>query len=393
MSGQPASAPERTVRRKRLLFLATEYWSFLSHKTEMARAAAEAGFEVTVAARGARPSGYEAEPGYTLIDLPWTRGGSTLHALAFLLPDLLRVRRLLARVQPDALQAIDVKPAIVGSLAALGRPITVVNGINGLGYVFFARSPLARIVQAACGWVLRRAVARNAGHILVQNRGDLALLRDRFRIPHARLHLIRGSGVDPGWTPPLPLPETPTFRFLLLSRLLYMKGVQVAVEAHDILRRRGVASELAVCGAPDPGNPSAIPQAVLDRWATIPGVTFMGHLSDVRPVLAACHVVLQPALGGEGLPRALVEASAAGRGAIASDIPGNAEVVVPGETGVLVPPGDAAALADAMERAVRDPAMCARWGRAARARMEAEFAAPLIRAQHADLYRLIASQP
>jgi glycosyltransferase involved in cell wall biosynthesis len=212
-------------------------------------------------------------------------------------------------------------------------------------------------------------------------------------IAQSRLRLIRGSGVDPAQFSVKSLPNKAIFRVLILSRLLYMKGIQVAVEAHEILKRRGMASELAICGAPDPGNPSSIPQATLDRWATLPGVVLLGHVKDIAPVLADCHIVLQPALGGEGLPKSLLEAGACGRGMIASDIPGNTEIVIDGETGLLVPPNDATALADAMQRAMASPADCARWGLAAREKVTREFASPLIRAQHAALYRDLAVSP
>lgn len=373
----------------RLLFLTTEYWSFESHKLGMAAAARDAGFDVVVAARGV-----PAHPpaGFTVIEFPWRRAGSTLGAALRFLPDVFRVRRLLRDHPPNVLHAIDLRPGIVGAIAAFGTKTTVLISINGLGYAFLARSLPARSIQWLCGAILRRAVRSHRGQILVQNRDDAGVVQGALGIDPARVKLIRGSGVDPAlFTPhppdPQPLGEGRRFRFLILSRLLYMKGIQVAVEAHEILRKRGVASTLVIGGGPDSGNPSSIPQSVLDRWAAIPGVELLGHVKDVRSVLTDTDVVLHPALGGEGLPKALLEAAAAGRAMIATDIPGNREIVVPDETGLLVPPGNATALADAMQQAVSARTDCARWGAAAREKVSREFSASLIRAQHAALYR------
>ncbi len=378
----PAASPPR------LLFLTTEYWSFESHKLEMAAAARDAGFEVIVAARGVP---VQPPPGFTVIEFPWRRAGSTLGAALRVLPDLWRVRRLLRACAPDVLHAIDLRPGIVGALAAGPRRPRMLVSINGLGFTFFARSPIARLIQWACGLVLRRAAGANGAYVLVQNRDDAAVVTGRLGLPAARVRLIRGSGVDPAGFEPQPIDRGRRFQFLILSRLLYMKGIQVAVEAHEILRQRGVASTLVIGGAPDPGNPSSVPQSVLDRWATIPGVELRGHVKDVHTILAESEAVLHPALGGEGLPKALLEAAAASRPMIASDVPGNREIVVPDETGLLVPPGDARALADAMQTMMNAHSDRARWGAAARAKMVAEFAAGLIREQHRALYAEVAA--
>ena len=124
----------------RLLFLTTEYWSFESHKLEMAAAARDAGFEVIVAARGVPK---QPPPGFTVIEFPWRRTGSTLSAALRFLPDLWRVRRLLRTCAPHVLHAFDLRPAVVASLAAVGWKVAVLVSINGLGFTFFARSPAA----------------------------------------------------------------------------------------------------------------------------------------------------------------------------------------------------------------------------------------------------------
>ena len=373
----------------RLLFLTTEYWSFESHKLEMAAAARDAGFEVIVVARGV-----PAHPpvGFTVIEFPWRRAGSTLGAALRLLPDLWRVRRLLRTLSPDVLHAIDLRPGIFGALAVARLKLPVLVSINGLGFVFFARTLSARLIQGVCGAILRWAVRAHNGLILVQNQDDAGVVQGRMGIDPAHVRLIRGSGVDPAAFNPQPIGEGHRFRFLILSRLLYMKGIQVAVEAHEILRQRGVETTLVIGGAADPGNPSSIPQATLDRWATLPGVELRGHVKDVRSVLAESDVVLHPALGGEGLPKALLEAAAAGRAMIATDVPGNREIVIPGETGLLVPPGDAVALADAMQNAITARDERLRWGVAARAKVMREFSAGLIREQHRALYHEVAAK-
>jgi glycosyltransferase involved in cell wall biosynthesis len=94
-----------------------------------------------------------------------------------------------------------------------------------------------------------------------------------------------------------------------------------------------------------------------------------------------------PALGGEGLPRALLEGAAMGRPLLATDIGGNREIVVPWETGMLVKPDDPDALAGAIAHMAKHPDDRARWGKAAREKVLGEFSSELIRTQHVALYR------
>ncbi len=103
-------------------------------------------------------------------------------------------------------------------------------------------------------------------------------------------------------------------------------------------------------------------------------VTFLGFRDDVADCLAAADVAVLPSLH-EGLGVAALEAMAAGRPVVATRVGGLAEVVADGETGRLVPAGDATALAAALAALVRDPALRARMGAAGAARVAARFSA------------------
>ncbi|MEQ8508252.1 MAG: glycosyltransferase family 4 protein [Rhodospirillaceae bacterium] len=372
----------------RLLILVTEYSYFLSHKLPLVSAASEAGFDVIVAARcekGAMlvpPAGYA----FTLVPVPWRRTGSIVTAVLRLIPDVLRIRSVFADVRPDVAHCISLKPAIIGALAAYRQPVQVIHSINGFGFVFYAKSRLARFVQICCGFILRRSVTSNAGRIILQNRDDLRLVAEDFGVPDSKLSLIRGSGIDPLGYESTPEPVGPSITFLMLSRLLYMKGIAVAIDAFKILKERGVNATLVICGVPDPSNPSSIPQDVLDAWSQIPGVTFRGQLEDVKSALRDAHAVVHPALGGEGLPKALLEAAAMARPMIASDIAGNREIVLHEQTGLLVPPGDAEALANALERMSIESESRRFWGDAAREKVSADFSVEVVRQAHIEVY-------
>jgi len=101
-------------------------------------------------------------------------------------------------------------------------------------------------------------------------------------------------------------------------------------------------------------------------------VLFVGHQASVAPYYRLAEFVMLPSLY-EGMPLAAIEAGAAGRAIIASDVDGTTEVVVPGETGLLVPPRSPEALGAAICSLLADPAAARAMGLAARGRVEREF--------------------
>ena len=104
------------------------------------------------------------------------------------------------------------------------------------------------------------------------------------------------------------------------------------------------------CGGSDPTSAGAVPEAVLKAWGGLPGISWLGPREDVREVWREAHVAVVPSLGREGMPRAMLEAAACARPLVVSAVSGCQYFVRDGVEGLIVQPGDAVALADALER-------------------------------------------
>jgi len=122
-------------------------------------------------------------------------------------------------------------------------------------------------------------------------------------------------------------------------------------------------------------------------------VRFLGYRADVVEVACAFDVLAVPSLF-EGLPRALMDAMLLGKCVVASGVDGIREIIEDGVNGLLTPPADAQALADALEKALADSTLRRRLGDAAQETIRSRYSAPTMAAGTADVYdALLGSRP
>jgi glycosyltransferase involved in cell wall biosynthesis len=185
------------------------------------------------------------------------------------------------------------------------------------------------------------------------------------------------------------MPALPPLKIAIVARMLWSKGIDIAVEAARRARAEGAAVELSLYGEPDATNPKAFSRETLEAWSREPGIAWHGRTDDAAAVWRAHHVCCLPSRGGEGLPRTLLEGASCGRAILTSDVPGCRALVRDGIEGILVPPNDAEALAHAMVALARDAERVERFGEAARRRVLAGFTERHVIDEVAALYREI----
>ncbi len=167
-------------------------------------------------------------------------------------------------------------------------------------------------------------------------------------------------------------PERPLV--MASSRAVRAKGVPVLLEAFDrLLQDWSTASARPALVYLGDGPAFAEFQALRDRLSAKDDIVMPGKRSDVLTLLRDATVAVVPSVWQEGFGLAALEPMSLGRPVVASRAGALPEIVRDGETGLLVPPGDVAALADALRQLLADPALCRRMGAAGRARVRAEF--------------------
>ena len=176
---------------------------------------------------------------------------------------------------------------------------------------------------------------------------------------------------------------------LLLGRLAKEKGHALLIEALKMLDSRWPSLIAIFAGI---GPLEAQIRALCDAAGMTDRVRFLGYRQDLQRVLAVADLVVLPSMS-EGLPLAAVEALAAARPIVATEVGGTPEVVQNDQTGLLVPPGNPAALAEAMDRVLSDPGLALRLGTSGRTFVERHFDVRTQVERTVALYRDLTMRP
>jgi glycosyltransferase involved in cell wall biosynthesis len=369
--------------KPKLLFLVSEDWYFVAHRLELAKAATKAGFEVGVATRVARHAEKILDSGLSLHPIKIDR--SSLNPITAV-SELAELTALYAAHQPDIAHNVAMKPIILGSRAARRACAKgIVNSIAGFGYAFASEDAKARLARQALRIALRGALCAPRTLVTVENKADLDQLANERLAPSDRTRLVPGVGLDVrSYDVGAPPPGPPLV--VLPARLLRYKGVPVFVEAARRLKEEGLTARFALVGAPDSSNPASVSDDEIEAWRAEGAVEIWGWRSDMRDVLRQASIVCLPSFYREGLPVSLLEAAAARRAIVTTDMPGCRDVVDSGACGWLAAPREVRSLVEALRSAILSPQRCAAFADAAYRRALDHYDIAIIKARYLELY-------
>lgn len=265
-------------------------------------------------------------------------------------------------------------------------------------HAHFASVPATTARYAAALLGIPFSVSAHARDIFVDGRQDRAALEANLRaaafvvtctdyarhyllaqfpdLPSEKLHRVY-HGFYPERFTSGDRSQTGPARILTVGRLVPKKGLHILLEACGRLKQRGHHFLLVIAGdGPERGRLTNL----AERLGLSHQVLFLGQVTqeDLIPVYGEAHLFALPCVvdqngDRDGLPNVILEAMAAGLPVVSTPISGIPEAIADGETGILVPPGDSEALAEALERLLEDPALRCRLGRAGQERVRHDF--------------------
>lgn len=269
----------------------------------------------------------------------------------------LRLTAYLVRMRPALLHThlvhADAYGLMAGMLARVPVRFSTKHGFN-----WFRETPYFGIADRTVASLahVHVAISRGLARYLEEAEGFDA---ERFEIVH--------YGIDPDGEPPVY--SEPGRRLLCVGRLIPIKGHIVLLRAFAEAKK-----ELPDLGLDIAGQGPLLPalKALAQELGVAESVRFLGQVTPIQAAIERAAVVVVPSMG-EGFGMVALEAMERARPVIAAEIGGLGELVQDGETGLLVPPGDADALRDAIVRVAGDLAGAQRMGEAGRRRALARF--------------------
>jgi glycosyltransferase involved in cell wall biosynthesis len=371
----------------KLLYLITEDWFFASHFLPMARAARAAGFEVVVATRVRAHGERIAAEGCRIVALENERRSfGPFEALR----GFFRIARIVREERPDIVHCIALRMVVLGGLAArYGGARNLVLAPTGLGHLWIDGGLRERVARGFARIAAGRWLRRPGTRYLFENSDDP---REFGLTANDAVTIVPGAGVNPAEFPPTPEPATPPLRAAVVARMIWPKGIAEAVAAVKRARALGADVTLDLYGSPDLSNRRTCTEAELEALAE-PGIRWHGRTADVARVWREHHVAMLLTWYREGVPRSIIEAAAAGRPILTTDVPGCRDLVRDGIEGVVVAPRDIEAAAQALVRLAGDAALRARLGAAAHARFEERFTEDAVRRTVSELYASFGVKP
>jgi len=368
--------------RKKLLFLVNIPEFFISHRLPIALAAIKQGYEVHVACSVGVGIEELRSHGIHFHKINFSRSGQNLvHELKV----FYSVFNVLRSVEPHVLHLVTIKPMIYGGFFARLLGLKSVFAVTGLGTVFLDGSLWGSIRRKFVLFCYRFVLNNPNAKVIFQNGDDQTLICKKCAVNPAKTVLIAGAGVDLIKYKYMEEPTGNVCVVVMAARLLKDKGVHEFVDAARQLKNHPNI-QFKLVGDLDPDNVSSILPSDIELWNQEAFIEITGFQRDIAKLYSEANIVCLPSYR-EGLPKSLIEAAACGRAVVTTDTAGCRDVIIPDETGLLVPVKNSVLLADAILKLAQNPSLRKLFGANARKLAEEKFALQKILDQHFEIYQ------
>jgi glycosyltransferase involved in cell wall biosynthesis len=243
------------------------------------------------------------------------------------------------RIQPDVVFSFNPKTNLYALVACFLIRIACFPNVSGVGVASQLAGLRGFLYKKLCSFFYFRAKG-----VFFQNGSDLEDFVNLGWVALGNAKTVPGSGVNLNdYLPRFEVRED-KIRFLLAARLIKQKGVLEFCEAARIVKSRRDDCEFLLAGVPD-FSARAVERSRIDEYAD--AVSFLGHVTDMPSLLKEVDCSVLPSYYPEGIPRSLIEAAAAGKLIITTDMPGCRDVI--DGNGIIVSPRSIESLVSAFE--------------------------------------------
>jgi glycosyltransferase involved in cell wall biosynthesis len=325
---------------KKILFIVSEDWYFVSHRLHIAIAAMQNGYSVALLSQVSIHK--ELLESYGIKVFNWPLDRSSRNPLKELL-SIYHAISIIRAFKPNLIHSVAIKPVVYSLLSKVFyRADGHILALAGLGFVFRSNSSLSKILRVFLIPIFKLLFLGDKIRLVLQNNDDKNLILNLRIIDSNKIRLIRGSGVNTSdFFPNHDHHEIPLV--ILPARMLWDKGVQDFVNCAKKFTKKDTNVRFALVGEPDLHNPESVSIMQLKHWVELGIVEWWAKKNNMLEVYHMADIVLFPSYH-EGLPKALLEAASSEIPIVSYDVSGCKEIVKNNVNGFLIPFKDEDAL-------------------------------------------------
>ena len=367
---------------KRLLIIVNEDRFFLSHRKDVGVGALKDGWNVSVVCTDTGKRKIIEELGLHFVELPGNPTGQSVFSefktLRFLF-------KLYGKEKHAVVHHVGIKSIVWGGVASRLRGIDgVINAVSGLGIMFSDYNPskLKKLLIPVIRWGMKH---RNVS-VIFQNHDDEKLFCELDISTKTRNYFIKGSGVDLSQYPGEAKSKNGKVRIVFAGRMVKDKGVVDLIEAAEILREKYEDKIEFILYGSLSNNPFGLKEEELRSLCDDKYIKWMGYQENIPFHLSNADIMCFPSYYREGVPKALIDASAAGLPIVTCDSIGCRDVVVDGLNGFLINPHSPKEIAEKLEILIENEPLRKKMGAESRKIAEREYGIEKVVDTHLQIY-------
>ena len=371
--------------KKKILFIITEDWYFISHRLKLAKYLRKKGFEVSVCCRDTGKINDIKKNGIDHYPLSVDRKSLSIIKFFYESISIIKTVRV---VNPDIVHLISMRPIIIGIISSFFVNSRFCATFTGMGFLFIKNNFKFNFLRKIIIIYLRFFLKFKNLYFIVQNKDDKNYFKSILKLKKNNLRVIRGSGIDINYFKYHSEKNKNEVRLAYAGRILKDKGVLCLIEAYKIAKAKNASLSLYIAGSLDGENPSSISKKHFNQIIKFKDIYYLGKIYNIKKYWQEADIAVLLSKR-EGLPLSLLEAASIGRPIISTDVTGSREIAINNYNAINVKVGDVFECSKAIIKLSRNKTLRKKYGKNSRKLVESDMALDHICHQYYSLYREI----
>lgn len=325
---------------KKIIMVGNTTWSMIKFRKGLIKKLIELNYEITIISPLDKHVEEIKELGCNYVDIDIdNKGANPVKDIKL----IFELKKIYLNIKPDLIIHYTIKPNIYGTIASRLCNIKSFAVVTGLGFTFINQNLISKIAK-----LLYKISFNFSTKVFFINEDDKKEFLERKLVNSKKIVSIPGEGINTKFFKNDDYKYTNNkFKFLLIARMLWDKGVGEYVEAAKMLRNENI--EFGLLGYLDVSNPSAISKDQMNIWGKDSSIKYYGSTDDVRNFIIQSDCVVLPSYR-EGISMTLMESASLSKPLIATNVPGCKDLIDDEINGFLCEVKDSQSLLDKMKK-------------------------------------------